>query len=145
MTVENRKDPYTQMLQIQQSVAKTLRKSGVGIGKILSPPPNIQIAYNGFILDKYDVFVDEYWVAGHERNVKGTLSSATQNRSGGSGDAMYESHNHDIANPYTENLIYTDTYKPGDYVKVEPIEASDEMGTSQQYLISGKFIRLDGK
>lgn len=58
---------------------------------------------------------------------------------------MYESHNHDIANPYTENLIYTDTYKPGDYVKVEPIEASDEMGTSQQYLISGKFIRLDGK
>ena len=36
MTVENRKDPYTQMLQIQQSVAKTLRKSGVGIGKILS-------------------------------------------------------------------------------------------------------------
>ena len=33
----------------------------------------------------------------------------------------------------------------GDYVKVEPIEASDEMGTSQQYLISGKFIRLDGK
>lgn len=141
--MEDKKDPYTEMIRLQQDIYKNMRKNIVGMGKILSPPPDIKIAYNGIILDKNDIFIDEYWIINHERNVKGTLISSTQNRSGGGGDASFASHNHQINNPYTENLIYTDTYKAGDYVKVEPIVSSDKLFTSQQYLISGKFVRLE--
>ena len=69
------------------------------------------------------------------------LVSATQNRAGGSGDAAYQSHNHDIDNAYTDSVIYTDTLKPGMYVAIMPMLINDRI---QQYIILDEIVRIDG-
>ena len=81
-------------------------------------------------------------LVGYERTAKGHIVSATQNRGGGGGYAAFESHNHDIDNDYTDNIVYTDTLKAGDYVSIMPMMSED--GSSQQYIILDKIVRLDG-
>jgi hypothetical protein len=69
-------------------------------------PPDIKVRYNGIILTKEELWISHYLLAGYGRTAKGHLVSATQNRAGGSGDAAYQSHNHDIDNDYTDSVIY---------------------------------------
>lgn len=107
----------------------------IGIGYVVSPPPNIQIRYNGYILTSKYLWIDEYWLPGHTRHMVG----ATSYRGGGSGDPAYESHNHPIDND--EQL--TDTWAVGDRVAMLPITAEDGR-TTTQYIILGKLKRLDG-
>lgn len=138
-------DPFQGILNVMGATAKkNALQKGVGIGKILSPPPEIQVAYNGMVLDKRHLWVDEYWLQGHARTAKGHLVSATQNRSGGSGDASFASHNHDIDNDYTDTIIYTDTWKAGDLVELTPVLATFDQQGGQQFIISKKLVRLDG-
>ncbi len=140
--MENNKNPYGTILNIMQGVSKNTNSPSIQIGKILSPPPEIQVFYNGIILEKPEVWISQYLLVGYERTAKGHIVSATQNRAGGGGYAQYESHNHDIDNDYTDNIIYTDTLKAGDYVSIMPMMSED--GSSQQYIILDKIVRLDG-
>lgn len=107
----------------------------IGIGYVVSPPPNIQIRYNGYILTSKYLWIDEYWLPGHTRHMVG----ATSYRGGGSGDPAYESHNHPIDND--EQL--TDTWAAGDRVALLPITAEDNR-TTTQYIVLCKLKRLDG-
>lgn len=107
----------------------------IGIGYIVSPPPNIKIKYNGYIVTNKYLWIDDYWLPGHTRHMVG----ATSYRGGGSGDPAYESHNHPIDND--EQL--TDTWAVGDRVAMLPITAEDNR-TTTQYIILGKLKRLDG-
>lgn len=136
------KNPYEEILGVMASVSKNNNSPSIQVGKIISPPPEIQVSYNGIILEKEELWISQYLLVGYERTAKGHIISATQNRAGGGGMAEYESHNHDINNDYTDNIIYTDTLKPGDYVSIDPIMSED--GTSQQYIIQDKIVRLDG-
>lgn len=140
--MKQNKNPYGQLLSIVAGVSRNNNSPDIKIGKILQPPPNIQVSYNGIILDKKEIWIAEYLLAGYERTAKGHIVSATQNAGGGSGDAAYESHNHSIDNDYTDNLIYTDTLKVGDFVAIMPMLSED--GTIQQYIILVKIVRLDG-
>lgn len=106
------------------------------VGKILSPPPEIQIAWNNIILTKKQVYIAEYLLAGRRREAKGHIKSATQDRGGGTGMAEFQSHNHDIDNDYTDDIIYTDTLKVGDFVSVLPIKGG------QQFIVTDKLIYL---
>nr|UWI22588.1 MAG: Protein of unknown function (DUF2577) [Bacteriophage sp.] len=135
-----KKNPYIEMINIFSGVSKNNNSPVMAIGKIIAPPPNIQIAYKNFVLEKEEVWISEYLLIGYERTAKGTLISSTQNRGGGGGDAAYESHNHDINNSYTDNIIYTDTLKAGDYVSIMPLEQS--AGDKQQYIILDKIVHL---
>lgn len=136
------KNPYGTILDVMAGVSKNTNSPSIQIGKIITPPPEIQVSYNGIILEKPEVWISEYLLIGYERTAKGHIVSATQNRAGGGGYAQYESHNHDIDNDYTDNIIYTDTLKPGDYVSIMPMVSED--GSSQQYVILDKIVRLDG-
>ena len=78
-------------------------------------------------------------LVGYERTARGHLVSATQNKSGGSGDSSYESHNHSIDNDYTENFIYTDTLKVGDWVSILPCEGAE----GQLYIINEEVVKLE--
>lgn len=140
------KDPYKGLLNLHQRIAQeSAIQRGVGIGKVVSPPPEIQIAYNGMILDKKDLYIDEKWIPGqHLRNAKGHIVSETQPRAGGGGYAEFASHTHDIDNDYTETFIYTDTWQVGDRVELIPVFGSDDKLTGQQYIVSKKLVRLDG-
>ena len=137
-------DPFKDLTALIQNIGgKNGMQPVPGFGKIISPPPDLKIAYNGMTIDKKYLYVDEYWVQNHERHAKGKITSATQNRAGGGGEAAFESHNHDIDNPYTDNIIYTDTWKVGDIVMLLPITAADDK-TVVQFAVFGKWIRLDG-
>jgi hypothetical protein len=135
-------NPYGKLLDIMAGVGKDVNSPSIQIGKVITPPPEIKISYNGITLEKEEIWISKYLLVDYERTAKGHIASATQNRAGGGGYAQYESHNHDIDNDYTDNIIYTDTLKPGDYVSIMPMMSED--GTSQQYIILDQIVRLDG-
>ena len=132
--------PESQLLGILNGVAKNNQPETIQIGKVLAPPPNIKVQYKDFILEKEDVWISEYLLIGYERTAKGTIVSETQPRSGGCGYSLFASHTHEINNPYTDNIIYTDTLKPGEYVSIMPIQQVE--GTTQQYIILDKIVHL---
>ena len=132
--------PESQLLGILNGVAKNNQPETIQIGKVLAPPPNIKVQYKDFILEKEDVWISEYLLIGYERTAKGTIVSETQPRSGGGGYALFASHTHEINNHYTDNIIYTDTLKPGEYVSIMPIQQVE--GTTQQYIILDKIVHL---
>lgn len=132
--------PESQLFGILNGVAKNNQPETIQIGKVLAPPPNIKVQYKDFILEKEDVWISEYLLIGYERTAKGVIKSETQPRSGGGGEAAFSSHTHEINNPYTDNVIYTDTLKPGEYVSIMPIQQVE--GTTQQYIILDKIVHL---
>lgn len=129
-------NPYKALVSLQRRLSESAAmQPTVGIGYIVSPPPNIKVKYNGYILTSKYLWIDDYWLPGHTRHMVG----ATSYRGGGSGDPAYESHNHPIDND--EQL--TDTWAVGDRVAMLPITAEDNR-TATQYIILGKLKRLDG-
>ena len=132
--------PESKLLGILNGVAKNNQPETIQIGKVLAPPPNIKVQYKDFILEKEDVWISEYLLIGYERTAKGVIVSETQPRSGGGGYSLFASHTHEINNPYTDNIIYTDTLKPGEYVSIMPIQQVE--GTTQQYIILDKIVHL---
>ena len=137
-------DPYKGLLKLMGNIGKSsgLQATPV-IGEIITPPPALTVSYNGMVLDSKYLWIDEYWLQGHTRNARGHIISATQNRSGGSGDPAFASHNHDIDNDYTDSIIYTDTWQNGDKVFMVPIVGQDRKSV-EQFVILCKLKRLDG-
>lgn len=135
------KNPYIEMLDIMSGVANNIQVPTIQIGTILASPPAIKVSYKGIVLEPEELYISEYLLTEYERQTRGHLVSATQNRAGGSGDAQYASHNHDINNDYTESIITTDTLVPGDKVAIMPCVSED--GTKQSYIILDKIVRPD--
>lgn len=137
-------NPYKGLLALGKLLARgAAMQPTMGIGIIVSPPPEIKIKYNGFTLDKQFLYIDEYWIQGHTRTHNGHIVSETQPRAGGSGDAEFESHTHDIDNDYTDVETLTDTWKVGDRVLMAPIVGEDGR-TTKQFAVLCKLVRLDG-
>lgn len=127
---------YKGLVNLSRKLAeKAALQPTAGIGVIVSPPPEIQIRYNGYILDKKHLWIDDYWIPGHQRHMVGS----TDYTSGGSGDAEYASHAHPIDND--EKL--TDTWNVGDRVLLLPVTGDDNK-TTKQYIVGMKLRRLDG-
>ena len=127
------KNPYISLLNLMEQVSKSSNSPSIQIGEILQPPPDIKV--------KEELWISHYLLAGYGRTAEGHLVSATQNRAGGSGDAAYQSHNHEIDNDYTDSVITTDTLKPGMKVAIMPMLVN---GKIQQYVILDEIVRLDG-
>lgn len=129
-------NPYKGLVNLSRKLAeKAALQPTAGIGVIVSPPPEIQIRYNGYILDKKHLWIDDYWIPGHQRHMVGSMDYT----SGGSGDAEYASHAHPIDND--EKL--TDTWNVGDRVLLLPVTGDDNK-TTKQYIVGMKLRRLDG-
>lgn len=120
-----------EMINLFHGIAGEHQPLQGGLGKIIAPPPNIVISWNGIELTKEQIYLNEYWLIGHRREAKGTINSGTQ-------PAGHHSHAHGIANPYTDDIIYTDTLKPGDWVTVFPVEMEGE----QLYMVTAKMVKL---
>ena len=99
------------------------------IGKVISPPPNLQIAWNNIVLTREQLYIDVHLLSGYYREVKGHIKSGTQ-------IAGHHEHTHAIDNDYTETYITTDTLRAGDLVSVLPIKGG------QQFIILGRVIYL---
>lgn len=116
------------MLDITHQVAEGHVPLLPSVGRVVSPPPDLQVAWNNIVLTREQLYLNEYWLPGHMRHIKGETSY----RGGGGGYAEYESHNHPIDNDET----WTDTLKPGDLVSVYPQEGG------QLFLIENKVVKL---
>lgn len=124
------------MVDMQHQIAKEHTPLLPTVGKVLTPPPNLSVAWNDIVITKEQIYLNEYWLPGHTRTHKGHIVSATQDRAGGGGYAEFASHNHDIHNDYTDTETLTDTLKPGDFVSVYPQDGG------QLFLIENKVVKL---
>ena len=122
------------LVEAFHSIAQSHESQEATVGEILAPPPNIQVKWNNIILTAEQVYISEYLLAGYRREGKGTIVSGTQAASCPVGAP----HTHPINNPYTDDIIYTDTLKAGDIVSVLPIKGG------QKYIITDKLIDLIG-
>lgn len=127
------------IVDIMHSVAQSYVPRSAFIGIVKKPPPNFVIKANNIELTPENAYISKRLLVGYERTARGHLVSATQNKSGGSGDSSYESHNHSIDNNYTENFIYTDTLKVGDWVSILPCEGAE----GQLYIINEEVVKLE--
>lgn len=109
-------------------ISKDARPQGPQLGIVLAPPPEIQIKLNNIILTKKEIYINEHLLPWYKRHYVGL----TSNRSGGSGDSAYASHNHPINN----DLTLTDTLQVGDLVSVYPLDGD------QLYFVESKVVRL---
>lgn len=116
------------LVDMQHQIAEEHTPLLPSVGKVLTPPPELTVAWNNIILSKEQIYLNEYWLPGHTRHIKGS----TDNAGGGSGYAEYESHRHPIDNDET----WTDTLKAGDLVSVYP------QAGGQLFLIESKVIKL---
>lgn len=130
-------NPLETILGVVKGVSKNSNSPSIQIGKVIAPPPAIQVSYNGIILDAKDVWISSYLLAGYTRTAKGTIQSETQS----SACAVGAPHTHPINNPYTDDITYTDTLKPGDFVSIMPMMSSED-GSAQQYIILDKIVHL---
>lgn len=128
-----------QIVDIMHGVAQSHVPRSAFIGIVVQPPPNFIIKANNIEFTKENAYISKRLLIGYERAARGHLISATQNKAGGSGDAQYESHNHEIDNDYTESFIYTDTLKIGDWVSILPCEGTE----GQLYIINEEVVKLE--
>ena len=103
------------IIDLHHKIAEEHTPSGTSVGKVIAPPPDLQIAWNSIILKKERIYIDEYLLAGHTRMAHGHITSKTQQ--GG-----HHVHSHDISSSYDETLILADTLKVGDLVEVTPLK-----------------------
>ena len=120
------------MVDTIHGIAAAHESMEVSVGKVISPPPNLRVAWNNIILEKQQLYIDVFLLKGYYRTSRGTLNSGTQPEG-------HHVHTHEIANPYTETFITTDTLKAGDYVTVLPLKGG------QQFVILGRVIYLGEK
>ena len=126
----------------------------IGIGTVLSPPPEIKIAWNNIILEAEDLYIDQFLLPNYARLIKGEekipkaeghIKTNTHSRRGGGGDPAFFSHTHKVNNSYDASLegeyqasaIYTDCgLMAGDLVSLLPISGG------QKFIVLGKVIYL---
>ena len=136
------------------SIAASHMPVGISVGKVLAPPPDIKIAWNNIILDKEQVYIDQFLLPQYKRmlkgdaklpNAEGNIRTSTQSRRGGHDKPSFTSHNHKIHNSYTADVesdyqasaIYTDAgLQAGDYVGILPID------DGQKFIVLGKLVYL---
>ena len=125
------------MVHMHHKIAEGHRGKCGGLGQVITPPPNLSIRWNNIVLTKDKLYLNEYWLQGHRREAKGTIKSGTQSASCSVGAP----HAHPINNPYTDDIIYTDTLKAGDWVSVYPVEAEGSM-QGQLFMVESKMVKL---
>lgn len=135
-------------------IAQSHSPVGISIGTVLSPPPEIKIAWNNIILEAEDLYIDQFLLPNYQRALKGNeeipkaegdIKTSTKNKQGGAGKPRYVSHAHKINNSYDASIkgeykasaIYTDCgLLAGDLVSLLPIEGG------QKFIVLGKVIYL---
>ena len=78
-----------EIVNIMHGVAQSHVPRSAFIGIVVQPPPNFIIKANNIELTKENAYISKRLLVGYERAARGHLVSATQNKSGGSGDSAY--------------------------------------------------------
>lgn len=111
-----KKDPYVEILMMMQKEGAKSNPPSICLGEIVSVSP-LRIKVDELILEPDDFLIADFLIEGYKRDLKvtsngemknegnlsirGTLTSETQYKSGGSGEAAFATHNHPINNAAT--------------------------------------------
>lgn len=118
------------LINVMRAHGAAVNSPDIKIGIVVSPPPTIKVKLNNIVLEAKDCYISEYLLVGYRREAQGTIVSNTQPAT------CHVTHSHGINNPYTDDVIYTDTLKVGDLVSVMP------MAGEQLYIILDKVVKL---
>lgn len=136
------------------NIAASHAPVSIGIGTVLAPPPEIQIAWNNIILEAKDLYIDQFLLPNYMRQLKGEekipqaegdIKTNTQSKKGGHDKPRFISHTHKINNSYKASVegkymasaIYTDCgLQAGDLVSILPLEGG------QKFIVLGKVIYM---
>ena len=99
------------------------------LGKVISPPPNLRIAWNNIVLERQQLYIDVFLLKTFFREMKGHIETVTE-------VAGHHEHTHIIDASYVATMIMTDTLRAGDLVSVLPIKGG------QHFVILGRVIYL---
>lgn len=142
------------LVSTMHKIAQSNLPVSVGIGKVLSPPPELKIAWNNIILENKDLYIDQFLLLGYTRNwkgnfksdkVEGNIKTGTKNKQGGSGKPRYVSHQHKINNSYKSDAKaeYTEDAASTDYgLAAGDIVALFSLEGGQKFIVLGKVIYL---
>lgn len=108
------------IVDMQHEIAEGHIPELPSVGKVLAPYPDIVIEWNNIKLEKEQIYLNEYWIPGHTRTHKGTISSP----------------HIPGADSFTDEETITDTLKPGDIVSVYPLRGG------QLFLVENRVIKL---
>lgn len=148
-------NPYSGILEMMQEQGMKNNPPTICLGEVITPEP-LTIKTEELVLEHDDVLVSDVLVGGYKRelaetgqgttSINGTLSSSTQNRSGGSGEDSFASHNHAINNSANLSGTYTREgqiqceFKP--YLKKGDLLAMMPTANRQQYIVLCKVVSV---
>ena len=150
-------NPYAGILSVMQQQGSINNPPTICLGEVISPEPNLTIKTEDLLLDKDDILISDILLEGYEREyteteskgkmkITGTLQSATQDRGGGSGDASFSSHNHDINNDATLEGSYESDgetkIRLKKYLKTGDLLAMMPTANRQQYIVLCRVVSL---
>lgn len=118
------------LIGVMRQQGAAVNPPDIKIGVVEAPPPQIRVRLDNITLEAKDCYISEYLLAGYRREAQGTIVSSTQPAS------CHVTHAHAISNSYTDDVIYTDTLRPGDLVSVMPLLGN------QLYVILDKVVKL---
>lgn len=154
MEIPSAEQSVNLMVSNMHKIAAAHKPVAIGLGIVVKAPPELVIAWNGILIEKNQIYIDQFLLPQYQRlskgetqlaEVKGTIRTNTQTRRGGSGEPSYTSHNHkvnddykaDAQGEYQSSVIYTDCgLQVGDYVAMLPIN------DGQQFIVLSKLVYL---
>ena len=158
MEIPSAEQSVNLMVDTFHKIAQSHMPVSVGIGTVLSPPPDLKIAWNNIILESDQLYIDQFLLPNYQRQMIGqeavTLPSAegnirtnTQSRKGGYDKPRFVSHTHKINDSYKADIEGEGNYKAssiltdcglmaGDLVSILPLEGG------QKFIVLGKIIYL---
>lgn len=154
MEIPSAEQSVNSIISNMHKIAQANQAVGISIGTVISPPPELKIAWNNIVLEPDDLYIDQFLLPNYQRNLKGneeipkaegSIKTSTKNKQGGAGKPRYVSHQHKINSSYKASVegdykasaIYTDCgLQAGDLVSLLPI------ADGQKFIVLGKIIYL---
>lgn len=112
-------DPYTELAK-EFKKRDNISVQGITVGEVTSPPPNLIIIVNGFILDKKQLIVANYLLNGYKREMEVAGSGKITAKTPPPPLIHYDEHTVVESISLTGDITFTDTLKTGDKVIVMP-------------------------
>lgn len=74
MQIPSAETSANEIVSIMHQIAEGHTPVGVQLGVVMTPPPDLKIAVNNFVLEKEQLYIDQFLLQGYTRETSGTTS-----------------------------------------------------------------------
>ena len=140
-----KENPYSSLIKTMQEQGGKNKTPGIKIARVThieeieDKVTDIKIEVDELIIDKDNIYISDYLLKGHKREIKTDEITDLKGSTDIEGDSV--NHKHIIANLKINHadVYYKDTLKEGDLVSV--FATADK----QTYIILSRVVRVDGE